>query len=196
MNTWFTSDTHLGHANAIIYCKRPVLKPGDLDEKGKWSSPEINRERTREMDEIIIRNWNERVKPEDLVFHLGDFCFSRSSQAPDAPKSSSAFEYYKNRLNGNIIFIQGNHDVHNKIKSAIMSIVIKYGGHFVNLTHRPEHANSHYKYNFVGHVHNNWKICNRKINNKFTTLINVGVDVWDYRPISYNEIITAISRGR
>ena len=56
VNTFFTSDTHFGHANIIKYCNRP------------FSSLE-------EMNSTIIRNWNEMVKPEDTVFFLGDFCF-------------------------------------------------------------------------------------------------------------------------
>ena len=60
MNYFFTSDLHLGHKNIIKYCNRP------------FSSLE-------EMNRIIIRRWNERVKVEDIVFVIGDFCFRNSS---------------------------------------------------------------------------------------------------------------------
>lgn len=177
MNTWFVSDTHFGHEKIIKYCNRPFAN-------------------AQEMDETMIRNWNERVQPEDTVFHMGDFCFSRSTQAPDAPKASSAFEYYRSKLNGNIIFIEGNHDGRNKVKSSIQSIVIRYGGKFIKLTHRPEHAEGKYDLNFVGHVHNNWKIQRRKMDCHITTLVNLSVDVWNFRPVSYGEIVAAISHGR
>lgn len=56
MTTWFTADTHFGHANIIKYSKRPFS--------------DVN-----EMDAILINNWNKVVQPEDYVYHLGDFSF-------------------------------------------------------------------------------------------------------------------------
>ena len=53
---WFTSDTHFGHKNIIEYCKRP------------FSSVE-------QMNEMLIKKWNNKVKVDDIVFHLGDFSF-------------------------------------------------------------------------------------------------------------------------
>ena len=80
-NTFFTADTHFGHANIIKLCARP------------FSSVE-------EMDEVLIERWNERVGHEDTVYHLGDFAF----------KSMRAREIF-GRLNGRYkILITGNHD--------------------------------------------------------------------------------------
>lgn len=177
MNIWFISDTHFGHSNILKYCNRPFKS-------------------IEEHDKRLIKNWNERVKPEDLVFHLGDFCFSRSSEAPTAPRASSAFEYYRNQLNGNIIFIAGNHDRHNKIKTPIRSIVIKYGGKLIKLTHQPEHAEGKYSLNFVGHVHQHWKFRKEIIDCRITTLVNLSVDVWNFRPVKYGEIISALTHVR
>jgi hypothetical protein len=32
INTWFTSDFHLGHQNIIRYCSRPFHSTGEMDE--------------------------------------------------------------------------------------------------------------------------------------------------------------------
>ena len=53
---WFTSDTHFFHNNIIDYCKRPFVN-------------------AEEMNEYIIKQWNSVVKPQDEVYHLGDFAF-------------------------------------------------------------------------------------------------------------------------
>lgn len=54
LRTFFTSDSHFGHANIIRYCQRPFA---DADE----------------MDSALIRIWNSVVDPRDTVYHLGDF---------------------------------------------------------------------------------------------------------------------------
>lgn len=53
---FLTSDTHLGHKNIITYCHRPFKD-------------------TYLMNKAITENWNSVVKPEDTVYHLGDFAF-------------------------------------------------------------------------------------------------------------------------
>jgi len=72
---YFISDTHLGHSNIIKYTNRPFQS-------------------IEEMDKEIIKRWNERVEDEDIVFHLGDFCMLKSSEAPESRKD--AFNYIVN----------------------------------------------------------------------------------------------------
>jgi len=52
--TWFTSDSHFGHANIVKYTGRPF-------------------DNVYEMDAALIKNWNAVVAPVDEVYHLGDF---------------------------------------------------------------------------------------------------------------------------
>lgn len=80
MNTWFTSDTHWGHKNAVHFSGRPFA---DVEE----------------MDEALIANWNAVVKKDDRVYHLGDFAWTPQRAKEVRP-----------RLNGNIRLIVGNHD--------------------------------------------------------------------------------------
>ena len=185
---YFISDTHFGHSNIIRYCKRPFLKKEDLDSKGNWVSQYIATQRTKEMDETIIKNWNSRIKDEDIVFFLGDFCLSKSSEAPDSRKD--AFDYYSSQLKGDVIFFKGNHDGNNKCKSIIESMVINHGGKRIYLTHNPKFAKDDFEWNFCGHVHEKYQF--QKLGKK-SIICNLSVDVWNYYPVNINEINQAFS---
>jgi calcineurin-like phosphoesterase family protein len=169
---YFTSDTHFFHAKIIGYCNRP------------FNSME-------EMNEEMIRRWNERVSPEDTVFHIGDFGLCKSSEAPNAPKDP--FKFIRSQLNGNIIFIAGNHDGNNKNKSIIESMIIIHGGHRIYLTHNPKFYRKDFEWNFCGHTHGNEGVF-RKIEKSI--IVDVGVDCWDFRPIEINEIVQGYSKWR
>src|SRR4051812_37591455 len=85
---WLVGDTHFNHFNIIKYCKRPFAS-------------------TEEMDDVIINNINRLVKPNDTLWHLGDFCFGPR----DPYKFYKTAEGYRNRINcKNMILIWGNHD--------------------------------------------------------------------------------------
>lgn len=80
---WFTSDTHFSHKNIQRFC--PTTRLGkDIEEH----------------DEILIRNWNAVVKPNDRVYHLGDISWGNADHA------SKLWA----RLMGNVYVIWGNHD--------------------------------------------------------------------------------------
>ena len=154
MTYWWTSDTHLGHKNIITYCKRPFK---DVEQ----------------MNEMIIKKWNNKVKDDDTVFHLGDFSFR------------GGYHQFRRRLNGSIILLAGNHDEDSF--SVIKDITIKHGGKEFYLTHVPP-INQVKDFCLCGHVHNKWK--SQKRGNKI--MINVGVDVWNFEPISIKEILDEI----
>lgn len=80
---WLTSDHHFHHSNIIKYCNRPF---GSVEE----------------MNEALVANWNSVVKPDDHVYHLGDFCFG------NVEKWNWCLG--PGRLNGHIHLILGNHD--------------------------------------------------------------------------------------
>lgn len=88
---YYTSDLHFGHKNIIQLTSRP------------FSSVE-------EMDEVLIKNWNNKVTKNDLVYILGDFTWYNSVE-----KNLKILE----RLNGTKHLILGNHDPANKIKPLL-----------------------------------------------------------------------------
>lgn len=165
MNHWFISDTHFDHENIIKYCDRPFK----------------NQEH---MNTILVKRWNERVKPEDIVYFVGDFGFGKHGK-----------EYAK-QLNGNIVFIKGNHDRNNGIKTRIKSLVLQINGHQYNLVHDPAYANVNYEVNITGHVHNKWEIKRIRKGFAFTDCINVSVDVWNFYPVSLDEIMNRYREWR
>jgi len=161
--TWFTADTHFGHSNIIKYCNRP------------FKTVEI-------MDAVLIRNWNARIKPHDLVMFLGDFAY----------KDKARVEDYLSKLHGHITFIKGNHDNNNSLDTRILDMTINIANRNFYCVHDPANASLKYKYVLVGHVHNKWKVQVRER----STLINVGVDVWNYSPVDINEILRVIPKSK
>lgn len=123
------------------------------------------------MNEEIIKRWNGNVKEEDTVYHLGDFCFGNPNR-------------YLDCLNGDIIFIKGNHD-RSKLTKLIVGYV-RYQKHLIPMIHDPALASKiKGKYVLCAHVHNLW----RKQEREGKVLLNVGVDVWDFTPVELNRAI-------
>lgn len=162
--TWFTSDTHFGHAKIVKYCDRPFA---DVDE----------------MNRTIIERWNALVEPEDTVYHLGDFFLCKKEQAIAIRKA----------LKGKITLVLGNHDRFSNgwYKSAGgMTAVVKEA--FINkdengladvyLSHIPI-AERKAPIHLCGHVHEKWK--------RRGDTINVGVDQWRFQPITLGDALLA-----
>lgn len=168
--TFFTADYHLGHANIIKYVNRPFKT-------------------VEEMNSIIMLNHNSRVKSEDTVYFLGDFCFRNSPGGKTGEGSIHKADYYRKQLMGSIVYIKGNHDRNNSLKTNIEKVIIRYGGKQICMVHNPIHIDFNYELNFVGHVHNHWKFKRMRAGNKTVDCVNVGVDMWGFKPITYEEII-------
>jgi calcineurin-like phosphoesterase family protein len=161
MTVFFTADTHFGHANIIRYCNRPFAS-------------------VQEMDEVLIQRWNEVVKPDDTVWHLGDFA---------AWYNGVDARSYFNRLNGRKNLIWGNHDDAD-VRAAIGWEVsmphweLSIGKQLLTLCHygmrvwNQSHRGSIMLY---GHSHNMLP--------PITNSLDVGVDCWDYRPVTLDQIL-------
>ena len=171
-NVFFTSDTHFYHNNIIKYCNRPFKSVED-------------------MNEIIIRNWNRVVGPDDYVFHLGDFCFAGSDK----------WKEIVSRLNGHIILIKGNHDHISKPMESLfdhvsyqMSIEINkekvYLNHYPFLTYAGPYKKTPV-YQLFGHVHTKKDMTGKdkgRLTLLFNTQYDVGVDNNNYTPVSWEEV--------
>ena len=125
------------------------------------------------MNNAILTGWNQRVKPTDTVIHVGDFCFGKRAK------------YWMDQLNGNKIFLAGNHDRNNGVNTKIRSMEIVFNKEPIWITHRPHDFNDRYYLNLVGHVHDDWLYCPYGVDD--TLLINVGVDQWNFKPVRVDE---------
>ena len=160
---YFTSDLHFNHKNIIKYCNRP------------WNS-------TKEMNEAIIKNFNEILMPNDTLYILGDCGFGCKQQIE--------------QIKGKKILIVGNHDEINDIKNVFEEVTVykklKYNHKHFILFHYPIlewDGKYHNTYHLHGHQHNTADYNTENIENNILRY-DVGVDANNYKPISIEEIIT------
>ncbi len=170
---WFTADTHFGHENIVRFSARPFKNAA-------------------EMNEELIRRWNETVPEDGTVFHLGDFCLGGSKEWSDILL----------RLHGRIYLILGNHDMKN-IKTGLMSrfemvtqqMSIRVDGQSIILNHNPFLAyGGAYRdtWQLFGHVHSgplsNTGLDLPRLKMLFPLQYDVGVDNNGFRPVSFYEV--------
>ena len=168
MDHWFSADYHLGHANIIEYCGRPFKN-------------------IEHMNSEIIRRHNAIVKPEDTVYHLGDFCFKNTlNRGEGLPITAGE---YRKQLNGHLIFIRGNHDNNNSCKTIMNKAELELFGWKVLIQHEPTHIDYKYPLILCGHIHEKWLSYCSIFGVSKTILINVGVDRWNFQPISFRTIL-------
>jgi len=162
MKYFVTADTHYGHGKIIEYANRPFKDNDD-------------------MNAGLIKRFNERVKPDDTTFFLGDFCFKSGLHCNKS-------DFWLKQLNGNKIMVRGNHDNNNSTKTIIDCIHVTFAGQRINMVHKPEHFNPFFNINLVGHVHQAWRFKEEA----GSVLLNVGVDVQKYYPITLDEAISQV----
>jgi calcineurin-like phosphoesterase family protein len=177
MATWFTSDQHFDHQNIIEYCLRPF---NDVSH----------------MNEAMIALWNDVVMPEDTVYHLGDFTMG----------AAETWAKFAHRLAGKKMLVPGNHDRLRITPSGVKhasgfevlddNVVVSVDGFEVWLNHYPLADEYNRKYTrpkppaeydiaLCGHVHHRFLVKNG--------IVNVGVDVWGFRPVSLKQILEALT---
>lgn len=173
MARFYTSDLHLGHQNIIDYAGRPFTTAdgqSDIDM----------------MRLVLAERWDAVVKPGDQVYVLGDISF----------KTDEIESFIKNRP-GQKFWVFGNHDPRdNKFRKRMVSdgIFVKTGdiinsklddGTLVVCCHYPILRWQNARYGSI-HLHGH---CHGQLKYPFTgRIIDVGVDAWDFTPVSEQQI--------
>lgn len=88
---WLSSDWHLGHKNCIGHAKRPYKD-------------------VQENIDVIKKEIEDKVKPEDFLIILGDTIWNS--------QSSRVINFFSSLPTKNIIYIFGNHDKEKHYKEA------------------------------------------------------------------------------
>jgi len=185
---WFTADWHLSHANIIRLSSRPF---SDVSA----------------MNRAIIDRHNSAVRPDDHVWVLGDVALGPILQSLALVKEFS----------GHLHLLLGNHDrpfdalrkgqldKHARWTDTYLEAgfdSITFGTQTISLPEVGEVMLSHFPYRgdhtaedrfidarpvdrgyplLYGHVHEAWLQHGR--------MVNVGVDAWDFRPVSVADVV-------
>jgi calcineurin-like phosphoesterase family protein len=179
-SVFLVSDTHFGHAGVCRFLR------SDGTKLRPWDSPE-------EMDEAMVKAWNETVKPGDKVYHLGDVVINRRALAT------------LGRLNGDKVLIKGNHDIFRMedytpyFRDIRAYYVMPKAG--VILSHIPVHYESlgRFGLNIHGHTHANRVMRPRGVDVKTGNMLYsdeidpryhcVCVEQTDFRPILFERVL-------
>jgi len=165
MKKWFIADTHFSHTNIIKYANRPFA---NVDE----------------MNQTLIKNWNQCVNEDDLTFFLGDFGLGTIDH----------LQSICSQLNGNKVCIRGNHDTTATrmqrigFKIVLESAFVKIGRHAVELVHVPANP-------FPDHIQLHGHIHDKRPNKLISNQLNLCVEVWNYHPVSEKTLVSIIDKA-
>lgn len=186
MSVLFTSDLHLGHANIILTCGRNLEGCGE------------NLATVEEMNDFLIRKWNEKVKEDDIVYILGDLSY----------RSSISVKTYLKQLKGRKHLIVGNHDfqwqknianINDYFESVSDMKVIRLGEKLITLCHYPllewngsrraKNQQTSISWLIHGHIHNSRDNVFEYIRDNLPCALNCGVDINGFEPVTFEELL-------
>lgn len=171
---YFTSDTHFCHDRDFIYAARGFAN-------------------VEEHNLTLVDNWNAIIKPDDIVYHLGDVML----------KNNDIGLELLSKLNGEIFIIRGNHDTdarwqmyNNPIERPNIHLLgwadlLNYKGYHLYMSHFPTLTGNIEKEslkqctcNLFGHTHQKTPFYQ-----DIASMYNVGVDAHDNKPVLIDQII-------
>jgi len=167
-NIFFTADHHFGHENIIRFCERPFKD-------------------VQEMNQVLIDKWNEKIKPNDDVYHLGDFGLTHKENLATM----------LDQLNGKKYLVSGNHESAAKQNKDKFQWIKDY---YELKVKDPDCANGvqriilfHYAMRtWRGAGRGNWQLYGHSHGTlpdlEDMLSFDVGVDVHDFYPLSYEEV--------
>lgn len=184
---FFTADSHFSYRDNTIIPRD--FRPFDSFE---------------EMNDFIIKTWNEQAKEGDVIYHLGDFVNYNSF---DNVNYEERFKFVQ-KINAKVILILGNNEDKilnrefggdfEKFRKFLLGcgfsevykecLTIKIGDKDYFLTHCPRDCKKDSIYNLFGHVH--------KCVFVKSYGYNVGVDNHYFKLFSEDEIIELESRRK
>ncbi len=173
---WFTSDTHFNHDRLFIWHPRGF-------------------ENVSEMNEAIIERWNSIVKPNDIVYHLGDVMLGADMQAGLRLIS---------KLNGIKYLAYGNHDTDSRVKSFAANHFFKdiQMGYRIKGSGKKLFIATHYPtlvangeedkpiFSIHGHTHSKDKW------SEVYHAYNINMDAHDCRPVNIEDICLDLKNKR
>ena len=184
-NIFFVSDFHVSHKNILTYDKRPFA---DLNE----------------MHTTLIKNWNEVVGDEYIVYYLGDLSLGRCETV----------KWFVHQLKGKIVYVMGNHDTikdiaklgrFERIHEYGTEIYIKdddlksargsHGYQQIVMSHYPIFSwnRAHYgSWHLHGHCHGSLVKSNPDYYKR--KVMDVGCSETNYTPISYLQVKDIMSK--
>lgn len=166
---FLVSDTHFGHAGVCRF-----MRNDGVTKLRPWDDP-------AEMDEFMVKAWNERVRPTDKVYHLGDVVINRRALSTLA------------RLNGDKVLIRGNHDIFrdDEYRQYFRELRAYHVMNGMILSHIPIHEESLGRFgtNIHGHLHANRVMKDGAVDVRYHC---VCVEQTDFAPILFEDVIKRI----
>lgn len=166
-DVFLISDTHFNHIDRVTGEDRIAKYCG---RPSNWK-------------DMVISNWNKNVNSNDTVLHLGDFTFGSKNETKDI----------RDKLNGNIYLLKGNHDRHSHgwyknigIELIKKPFYIKDGERTIIFSHRKKSFEFNNYNNFHGHSHE--KCAHLYCYEDKNIHSNLSVEVINYNPIKFKHL--------